>query len=195
MIRCIALVMVALVAGCQSSRSGDAPALLAAADLRGTIKGPSAIYFTDEQWSLATSGMIEVTTIPDGRVQMEGSPMPGGGMIVRPVRCPPGCTPVMRHERREVKPVPGDVSYTPHPDEVWIPECHSSPTLKEDPGEYHVLPPRAPPCRIIFRRITQERPGQGLVVMQCEAVNCGATCHLVVRRQTNGVLQLACECR
>lgn len=197
MIRCIAwvmagLVMAALLAGCQTSRRGDVPMLVGAADLRGTINGPAVVYFTDEQWSLATSGLIEVTTIPEGRVQMEASPMPGGGMIVRPVRCPPGCAPVMHHERRALKPAPGDVSYTPHPDDVWIPACICEPSMPNVP-----VPGAGalPPCRIIFRRITQERPGRGIIVIQCEAVNCGATCHLVFRRQTNGLLQLACECR
>lgn len=180
------------VAGCQSGRGGgDAPALIPAQQLHGTIKGAAIVYLTDAQWQLATSGMTEITTLPRERVQMEAAPMPGGGFNLRPVRCPPGCTPIMRYERRQVRG--GDVGSTPLPDEVWIPQCDCPPTEPQVALPVFAQPP--PACRIILRRVTEGKIGHGTLIIQCEPVNCGGTCHLVWRRLPTGVMQMGCECR
>ncbi len=172
-------------------------------ELRGRTQRSTLLHCTAKQWQAATKGMTAIKAAPKTAAALEAVPLPGrpGERIIGP-RCPPGCEPVMRYRRAGTarKGRFSSVGYTPHPDDIIIPECICPPDEPDLPGGGQPGTQRSG-CRFVLRfRAWPRRAGTpprvpAMPIFTCETTTCQGECRLESRRRPDGVIEIYCACR
>lgn len=146
------------------------------ANIKGRIRRDTLLHFSAKQWKAMIAKIPKGKRMPKYGICLEGYPIPGGDVLVRPV-CIEGPCEICRVLVSGL----GEGG-------MPIYECQCIPDRERC---FEEIPPQSPTsvCALAFRRTG------GLIHLRCESRGCRGRCRLTsTRDRESGRIMIACQC-